>query len=311
MDLSVVVPCYNEEESLNELYNRLSDACKKADIKTFEIILVNDGSQDSTLSIMKELSEKDKNLTIVDLSRNHGHQIALSAGLSQATGDYVFILDADLQDPPELLTPMLERAKDGVDVVYGKRAVRKGETWFKLFASKAFYRTLSYLSDIKIPENVGDFRLITKRVHQQLQDMPEQHRFIRGMVSWIGYKQEAFIYERDPRFAGVTKYSFAKLIQFSVDAISSFSIRPLRISLVFALIGALFAAILGSYAVYNYIFNDVVSGWTSLATIITFFSSLQLICIGLIGEYIGRTYIQTKRRPLYIIRDIYKKGSKK
>ncbi|MBL4588804.1 MAG: glycosyltransferase family 2 protein [Alphaproteobacteria bacterium] len=311
MDLSVIIPCYNEEESLHELYKRVLATCKKADVKTYEIILINDGSDDKTLSIMKEMSAKDKKLVIVDLSRNHGHQIALSAGLSQATGNHVFILDADLQDPPELLHPMLERARAGIDVVYGKRAVRKGETWFKLFASKAFYKTLSYLSDIKIPENVGDFRLISKRVHEQLQAMPEQHRFIRGMISWIGYEQEAFLYERDARFAGVTKYSFTKLMQFSIDAISSFSIRPLRISLVFALLGALLAMLLGSYAIYSYIFKDTISGWTSLATIITFFSSLQLICIGVIGEYIGRTYIQTKERPLYIIRQIYKTSGKK
>ncbi len=310
MDLSVVIPCYNEEESLVELHRRVQSACKKADIKTYEIILVNDGSSDSTLSLMQDLSKKDKTLLIIDLSRNHGHQIALSAGLSQATGDYIFILDADLQDPPELLQPMLDRAKTGIDVVYGKRSVRKGETWFKLIAAKVFYKTLSYLSDIQIPENVGDFRLISKRVLDQLQDMPEQHRFIRGMIAWIGFPQEAFLYERDARYAGVTKYSFTKLIQFSMDAISSFSIRPLRISLVFALFGTLFAIFLGGSALYSYFFRDTISGWTSLAMIIAFFSSLQLICIGLIGEYIGRTYIQTKKRPLYIIRRLYKNGEK-
>ncbi len=310
MDLSIVIPCYNEEESLDELHKRLDATCKKADVKSYEIILVNDGSSDKTLSIMTQLSKKDKNLIIADLSRNHGHQLALSAGLSLATGEYIFVLDADLQDPPELLHPMLERARTGIDVIYGQRKIRKGETWFKIFASKAFYKTLSYLSDIPIPENVGDFRLMSKRVHEKLLSMPEQHRFIRGMIAWIGFEQEAFLYERDARYAGVTKYSFAKLIHFSIDAITSFSIRPLRISLLFALLGAILAFLLGSYAFYGYFFKDTISGWTSLATIVTFFSSLQLICIGLIGEYIGRTYIQTKERPLYMIRRLYKNGKK-
>lgn len=307
MDLSVVVPCYNEEGSIRELYKRTKAACEAAPVKSYEIILVNDGSKDETLSIMREMTRREKNLVAVDLSRNHGHQLALSAGLHQAKGDYILVLDADLQDPPELLTPMLERARAGVDVVYGQRKIRKGETWFKLFATNLFYKLLSFLSDTKIPENVGDFRLMSRRVLDQLLAMPEHHRFIRGMIAWIGFTQEAFLYERDARFAGETKYPFHKLLQFALDAISSFSIKPLRVSIVFAVFGSAVAFLLGLYALYGYFFGHVtVAGWASLACIITFFGSLQLICLGLIGEYIGRTYIEVKDRPLFIIKDIHK-----
>ena len=195
-------------------------------------------------------------------------------------------------------------------VVYGKRKERKGETWLKLATSKLFYKTLSFLSDTDIPENVGDFRLITKRVKDHVVSMPEQPRYVRGMISWVGFTQEEFLYERDARFAGETKWSFGKLLHFSVDAISSFSIRPLRISLLFAFIGCIIAAGLAMYAIYGYYFKNPISGWASLATIITFFSSLQLICIGVIGEYVGRAYMQGKNRPLFIIRDIYETNSK-
>jgi dolichol-phosphate mannosyltransferase len=310
MDLSVVIPCYNEEESLRETHRRVQAACEAAPIKSYEIILVNDGSKDGTLSIMQDLAKQDPHLVAVDLSRNHGHQLALTAGLFQSIGDHVLVLDADLQDPPELLTPMLERARDGVDVVYGKRASRVGETKFKLFMASMFYRLLSWASDINIPRDVGDFRLMSRRVVNEFKNMPEQHRFIRGMIAWVGFRQEEFPYRRDARFAGVTKYPFHKLVQFAFDAISSFSIRPLRLSIIFALFGAALAGCLGLFAIWSYFQHRTISGWASLATIITFFSSLQLICIGVIGEYIGRTYIQVKNRPLFIVRDIYKAEKK-
>lgn len=311
MDLSVVVPCYNEEESVAALYKRLAAVCLEAKVTSYEIILVNDGSQDGTLEIMKSLSAKDSNLMVVNLSRNHGHQLALSAGLSEAKGDYIFVLDADLQDPPELLHPMLERAKSGVDVVYGQRKHRKGETWFKLATATAFYRMLSFLSDTKIPENVGDFRLITRRVLDQLLSMPEQQRFIRGMIAWIGFRQEPFLYERDPRFAGVTKYPLIKLIHFAFDAITSFSIRPLRLAIPLSILGAFLAFLLGSYAILSYFFLDgTFPGWASLASIITFFSAAQLLCIALVGEYVGRAYIEVKRRPLFIVAEVIQNKEK-
>lgn len=308
MELSVVIPCYNEEESLDETYRRVKAACDSAPVKSYEVIFINDGSTDKTLSILKTLAQSDSHLVVIDLSRNHGQQLALTAGLFQAKGDYTLILDADLQDPPELLTAMLERAREGVDVVYGQRTRREGETKIKLLTSSLFYKLLSFLSETPIPRDVGDFRLISRRVLDHFKNMPEQHRFVRGMISWVGFQQEALPYDRDARFAGVTKYSFFKLLHLSLDAISSFSIRPLRISLLFAIFGAVLAGFLGLFAIWSYYNHRSVSGWASLATIITFFSSLQLICIGMIGEYIGRTYIEVKNRPLYMIREIYPPG---
>lgn len=305
MDLSVVIPCYNEEESIRELHRRVKGVCDTAPVASYEIILVNDGSYDQTPEIMRELVKTDKNLVIIDLSRNHGHQLALTAGLFHARGEHILVLDADLQDPPELLMPMLERAKAGVDVVYGKRDQRDGETAFKRFSASLFYRLLSYLSDTNIPRDVGDFRLISRRVLEQFKAMPEQHRFVRGMIAWVGFTQEAYSYERAPRFAGVTKYPFHKLVAFAFDAISSFSIRPLRVSLLFALFGVGLAGLLALYALYaHFTQSALVTGWASLATIITFFASLQLICIGVIGEYIGRTYMQVKNRPLFVVRAV-------
>ena len=305
MELSVVIPCYNEEESLAETHRRVKAACDAAKLGGYEIILVNDGSRDRTLEIMRGLCAQDPNLVAVDLSRNHGHQLALTAGLAQAKGDYIFILDADLQDPPELLEPMLARARAGIDVVYGKRGQREGETKFRLFLGNSFYRLLSYLSDIPIPEDVGDFRLMSRRVLLALQDMPEQHRFIRGMVAWIGFNQEPFVYKRAPRYAGVTKYPMSKLLSFAADAITSFSVKPLRVALLFAFMGAAFAGLLGIFAFVSYFYQRSVAGWASLASILAFFSSLQLVCIGMIGEYVGRTYLQTKNRPLFLIKGIY------
>lgn len=304
MDLSVVIPCYNEEESLQETCRRVKNACEDVVPGSYEVVLVNDGSKDRTYEIMQDIAREHKEFVLVDLSRNHGHQLALTAGLFEARGDYTLVLDADLQDPPELLGPMLERARSGVDVVYGKRDQRDGETFFKLMCASLFYRSLSLLSDYPIPRDVGDFRLISRRVLDQFKSMPEQHRFIRGMISWIGYKQEAFSYKRDPRFAGETKYSFMKLVQFALDAISSFSIKPLRISLVFSMVGVLCALVMAGIAVYSYFSGHGVVGWASLASLISFFASMQLICIGLIGEYLGRTYIQVKNRPLFIIRSV-------
>jgi glycosyltransferase involved in cell wall biosynthesis len=304
MDLSVVIPCYNEQESLRETYKRVKQACQDSKVSSYEIILVNDGSADKTMDIMADLHRQDHSVVVIDLSRNHGHQIALSAGLCHALGDYIFILDADLQDPPELLTPMLERARTGIDVVYGQRQQRSGETPFKLFTSSAFYRILSWLSDIPIPENVGDFRLISRRVLDQFLAMPEQQRFIRGMIAWIGFKQEAFPYKRDPRFAGITKYPLSKLLKFALDAISGFSIKPLRISMVFAAFGIALAGLLGLLALWSHFTQNTVSGWASLACMISFFSSLQLIALGVIGEYVGRTYIEVKNRPLFIVRTL-------
>lgn len=308
MDLSVVIPCYNEEESLAETHKRVKAACETAPVQSYEIILINDGSRDATARIMTELHTADNHTVIVDLSRNYGHQIALSAGLREARGNYIFVIDADLQDPPELLTPMLERARapDGPDVVYGQRETRKGETAFKLFTSRLFYKVLSWLSDIPIPEDVGDFRLMNRRVLDAFLAMPEHQRFIRGMIAWIGFKQEAFPYTREARFAGVTKYPLHKLLQFALDAISGFSIKPLRVSILFAVCGIAIAFFMALVAIWTHMFdrNSTVDGWASLACLISFFASMQLVCLGVIGEYVGRMYIEVKNRPLYILNKV-------
>jgi len=309
MDLSVVIPCYNEQENLLELHKRVSAAIKSAKVKNYEIVLVNDGSRDNTLMIMTELLTNDPRLVIVNLARNHGQQLALTAGLSETKGDYIFILDADLQDPPELLTTMLERARQGVDVVYGQRKSRQGETKFKLLMASLFYKTISYLSDTAIPPNASDFRLISRRILDKYLSMPEQQRFFRGMITWIGYRQEPVLFERDARFAGTTKYSFFKLVAYAIDAITSFSIKPLRIAIPFAIFGAILAGFLGLFALYSYFSGAGVTGWTSLACIMTFFASLQLLCLALVGEYIGRIYMEVKERPLFLIQDIIRSES--
>ncbi len=304
MDLSVVIPCYNEQENLPETYKRVKAACEAADVKTYEIIFVNDGSHDQTYPIIQSFCERDPSVVGLDFSRNFGHEAATTAGLTYARGDYIFLLDADLQDPPELLGPMLERMRTGCDVVYGQRETRAGEPRIKLLLAETFYRVLSWLSDVHIPKNTGDFRLMTRRAVDHFLEMHEQHRFTRGMISWVGFRQEALLYKREARFAGKTKYNFIKLVKLAFDAISGFSIRPLRISLLFALLGAILAVGLGLYAFLSYFFYRTIAGWASLATIITFFSSLQLICIGIAGEYIGRIYMEVKGRPLFIVREV-------
>jgi dolichol-phosphate mannosyltransferase len=306
MDLSVVIPCYNEEESLVETHKRVKAACEAAPVQSYEIVLVNDGSRDGTARIMAELHQLDRNTVIVDLSRNYGQQVALSAGLAESRGDYVFVIDADLQDPPEALTSMLERAKapDGPDVVYGQREKRKGETWVKLATSRAFYRVMTWLSDLPIPERTGDFRLMSRRVVDHFLAMPERQRFVRGMISWVGFKQEPYMYVREPRFAGVTKYPISKLVVLAFDAISGFSIKPLRISMLFAGIGIVVAGLMALLAFWSFFTHKAVSGWASLACMISFFSSMQLICLGVIGEYLGRTYMEVKNRPLYVLNKV-------
>lgn len=258
---------------------------------------------------MNELAMEDSRLLLVNLSRNHGHQLALSAGLRLCQGQRIFIIDADLQDPPELLPAMMQRMDTGVDVVYGQRIKRQGETAFKKFSAFAFYRFLRWLVDIDIPADTGDFRLISRRALNVLNGMPEHHRFIRGMVSWIGFKQEAFPYERDPRLVGETKYPFRKMMRLAFDAITGFSIRPLKLASYLGLALGGLAFLLLVYVIVNYFTGRVVDGWTSLATIILALGSFQLFAIGLFGEYLGRLYMESKNRPLYIIQEIVRMES--
>jgi glycosyltransferase involved in cell wall biosynthesis len=302
--LSVVIPCYNEEDNLAELYRRVSDACRRQMDKDFEIVLVNDGSRDATWPTMQRLVLEDPHVVAVNLSRNHGHQLALSAGLSVCHGQRILIIDADLQDPPELLPQMMALMDQGADVVYGQREKREGETWMKRTTAAAFYRILDRIVDVRIPVDTGDFRLISRRAVDILNSMPERHRFIRGMVSWIGLKQVPLRYVRNARFAGETKYPFRKMMSFALDAITAFSIVPLRIASHLGIVLGFGALLYLGYVIVGWARGDVVEGWTSVISIVLILGSIQLFVIGIMGEYVGRIYIEAKQRPKFLIADI-------
>jgi len=301
--LSIVVPCYNEEDSIPEFYRRMSAAARQA-VPRYEIVFVDDGSTDRTWALLREMTEADSSVTAVKLSRNHGHQLALTAGLTQCRGDRILVIDADLQDPPELLEPMLALLDAGADVVYGQRRIRRGETRFKTASAAIFYRLLRRLVDIDIPLNTGDFRLMTRRALDVLNNMPEHHRFIRGMVSWIGMRQVPILYDRDPRYAGETKYPLRKMIRFAIDAITGFSVAPLRLASFLGVAAAVLALGLMVYTLGSWLLGQTIAGWTSLTSIVLLIGSVQLIVLGIIGEYLGRLYIEAKRRPLFVIEAI-------
>ncbi len=302
--LSVVAPCYNEAGNVDTLVQRVSAACRDSVGDDYEILLVNDGSKDLTWAKISLLAEQDPHIVAVNLSRNHGHQLALSAGLAVCSGERILIIDADLQDPPELLGKMMALMNEGADVVYGQRTRRRGETWFKRTTASLFYRTLRYLVEIDIPLDTGDFRLVSRRALDILNRMPERYRFIRGMVSWIGLKQVALTYERDARFAGETNYPLRKMMHFAIDAITSFSIMPMRLASYIGLLtscGSIFAL---GYILLTWFQGENVQGWTSMMTVVLVIGSAQLLCLGVFGEYLGRLYMESKHRPLYIISDI-------
>jgi polyisoprenyl-phosphate glycosyltransferase len=303
--LSIVVPCYNEEESLAELHRRVSAVAHEVAGGSHEIVLVNDGSRDSTWRVMQALSASDPHLVAVNLSRNHGHQLALTAGLEICAGERILIIDADLQDPPELLPAMLrEMDLSGADVVYGVRRSREGETAFKKATAAFFYRALAKLSDVAIPIDTGDFRLMSRRALDALLAMPEQARFIRGMVAWIGFRQVPLAYDRAERHAGESKYPLRKMIAFAFDAISGFSIAPLRFASHVGLWLVAASALLLVYIAYGWLSGRTVEGWTSLMLVVVVLGSVQMFVLGMIGEYLGRLYIEAKRRPLYIVADV-------
>jgi dolichol-phosphate mannosyltransferase len=303
--LSIVVPCFNEEECLALLHERLSGAARASFGHDYEIILVNDGSRDRTWPIMQELSARDPHLTCVNLSRNHGHQLALTAGLDLARGHRILIVDADLQDPPELLAPMMEvMEREGADVVYGVRRTRAGETRFKRATAHAFYRLLSRATEIDIPLDAGDFRLMSRRALDVLLAMPEQARFVRGMVAWIGFKQLPFPYDRAERAAGETKYPLSKMIRFALDALTGFSSAPLKLASHFGLLLSLSSILIVIYIAYAFITGQNIQGWTSLMLVVVVLGAVQMFVLAMMGEYIGRLYSQAKQRPLYIVQDI-------
>ena len=302
--LSIVAPCYNEELVIEEFLRRVLVACEAEVGDDFEIVLINDGSSDTTLSLIRKHASSNKHIVGVDLARNHGHQIAVTAGLAIARGTRVLIIDADLQDPPELLHDLMQKMDEGFDVVYGKRRKRDGETKFKLLTAKAFYRLLHRLTQVDIPSDTGDFRLINRRTVDLLNKMPEQNRFLRGMIAWLGGKQTPLLYDRDARYAGETKYTFRKMVRLAIDAITGFSAAPLRLATVTALAAGLASIALSFYIFVSYAFFKPAPGWTSTLLIILATSTAQLISLGIIGEYLGRLYIQSKGRPLYIISEI-------
>ncbi len=303
--ISVVVPCFNEEAGIPELINRIVGVVEKLPSYEFEIMLINDGSKDHTWDKITEFINKYSIITGVNLSKNHGHQIALTAGLSVCSGDLIFVMDADLQDPPELLPDMLKiMQEEQADVVYGQRRHRAGESFFKLITAKMFYRLLSSLTSVEIPVDTGDFRLMTRRVLNVFLNMPEHNRFIRGMISWIGFRQVPLLYDRDARFCGETKYPLRKMIHLAVDAITAFSIKPLRIGVMLGVFGCFVGVGILIYCLCSFFAGHVVSGWTSLLSAIVIMGSLQLFLIGLIGEYIGKVFIEAQNRPMFTIAEV-------
>lgn len=304
MLLSIIVPCYNEEAVLLETHKRLTAVLVALEPLAYEIVYVDDGSQDRTLEMLRELHASSVHTRVVGLSRNFGHQVAVTAGLTHSSGDAVVVIDADLQDPPEVIPEMVARWQDGYDVVYGLRTDRQGETHFKLWTAKLFYRLLNRVSKVQIPPDVGDFRLMSRRAVAALIAMPERDRFLRGMVSWVGYRQVAVLYERAPRFAGTSKYPLLKMLRFALDGVLSFSYAPLRLAtfMGFAAMSMAFAGII--YAILLRIYtHDWVRGWASIFVAVLFLGGVQLVTIGIIGEYIGRIYDEVKQRPLYFVQE--------
>ncbi len=303
--LSIVVPCYNEEACLAELHTRLGIAARSVAAENYEIILINDGSRDQTWPMMQDLVKTDPRLAAINLSRNHGHQLALTAGLDLCRGDLILVVDADLQDPPELVEPMLATMKaEGADVVYGLRHSRAGETLFKRWSAAAFYRLLAGATDIAIPVDTGDFRLMTRRALNVFLAMPEQSRFVRGMVAWAGFRQVPYRYERPERFAGDTKYPLSKMISFAFDALTGFSSAPLKLASHAALWLAGGSVALIIYILISWLSGRAIQGWTSLMLIVVSIGAIQMFVLSMIGEYIGRLYNQSKQRPLYIVQDV-------
>jgi dolichol-phosphate mannosyltransferase len=302
---SFIVPIYNEEETLTELYRRLMPVADNLD-GTVELILINDGSRDRSLEMLRQLSQQDDRIVYLSLARNFGHQVAVTAGLNFAQGQAVIVLDADLQDPPELIPEMVELWRADYQVVYAQRIQRQQEGWFKRFTAYAFYRILKQLADVDIPTDTGDFCLMDRQVVNVLNHMPERNRYIRGLRSWIGFRQTAVRFHRDPRFAGEVKYTFRKSLRLAIDGLVSFSIVPLRISTYIGLLSALIAALMALLVLYWRLFerNSPVTGFTTIAIAIFFLGSVQLFSIGILGEYIGRIYEEVKGRPLYTLAEV-------
>ena len=301
--ISIIIPIFNEDEVLNECYNRISNICKSLSTYEYEIIFVNDGSVDKTSQILELIASQDKYVKVVSFSRNFGHQCAVTAGLKYVTGNAIVIIDADMQDPPELIPEMLKYWEQGYEVIYGKRKKRNGESKFKLLTASMFYKTLNALSDVEIPKDTGDFRLVDRKVVDVVNSMPEHNKFLRGLFSYVGFKPYAFEYERKARFAGQTKYPLKKMLKLATDGIIGFSTKPLKLLGNLGLFSILVSFIILVYSILSFTFkwNNITPGWTSIMVSITFFAGIQLVSLWVMSEYIGRIYDEAKGRPQYII----------
>ncbi|NJN06824.1 MAG: glycosyltransferase family 2 protein [Richelia sp. SL_2_1] len=303
--VSIVIPIYNEEENIPELYRRLQTVIEQLDGET-ELIFVDDGSRDNSLNLMREIHDRDYHFNYISLARNFGHQIAVTAGLNFVRGKVVIVMDADLQDPPELILPMIEKWQQGYQVVYAQRLSRKKETVLKRFTAYAFYRILRRLADVNIPPDTGDFCLMDREVVDILNSMPERNRYIRGLRAWVGFRQTAITFERDPRFAGKVKYSFAKSWALAINGIISFSRVPLKLATYLGMLSAGVALLMIFLVLYWRLFGlaSPLIGYTLITIALFFLGSVQLFCIGILGEYIGRIYEEVKGRPIYTVKEI-------
>jgi polyisoprenyl-phosphate glycosyltransferase len=302
---SLIVPVYNEAENIGELYRRVSAVMDKLPDSS-ELILVNDGSRDRTLEMLRELHHQDQRVCYLSLARNFGHQIAVTAGLQFSRGQAVIILDADLQDPPELIPDLLTKWQEGFQVVYAQRTRRQKESWFKRLSAYVFYLLLKQLADVEIPTDTGDFCLLDRQVVDLLNAMPERNRYIRGLRSWVGFKQTALLFDRDPRFAGEVKYTFTKSLKLAINGLASFSQVPLRLSTYLGLFAAFLSALMAILVLYWRLVSPVspLSGLATVLIAVFFFGAVQLLSIGILGEYIGRIYEEVKGRPLYTLAEV-------
>lgn len=300
--LSVVIPIYNEEMNIRKLYQRLCSALEALGA-TWEVVYVNDGSKDRSLSILQGLAETDRHVKYIDFSRNFGHQLAITAGIEHAKGEWIVIMDGDGQDPPELIPDLLNKAREGFEVVYARRRKRDGDNFLKKFTARMFYRLLAKITSIEIPVDTGDFRIIHRQIQRILSRMPEQHKYIRGQISWIGFNQTFLEYDREERMGGATKFDYRKMMRFALDGISSFSTWPLKVATISGFVVSAVAFVLIIYSLYQKFFGTTEPGWTSLHISVLFLGGIQLIGIGMLGEYLGRVSDNVKNRPHYIVRD--------
>jgi dolichol-phosphate mannosyltransferase len=300
---SIVAPCYNEEGNLHELHRRINEVMNQTD-ETWELVLINDGSADRTAEIMRQLHAQDPKVHFIDFARNFGHQVAVTAGMDYAQGEAVILIDSDLQDPPELILEMIQKWKEGYKVVYAVRSERKGETWFKLVTAKLFYRLIFRITEVSIPLDTGDFRLMDRKVVDAMKHMKERHRFIRGMTSWVGFKQTGVSYVRQERFAGQTSYPLRKMVKFASDAITGFSYFPLQLATYLGFIVAALSSVGMLAVILARLFgNQAFFGQATTLVMVLFLGGIQLISLGIIGEYLGRIYDEVKGRPLYIVNE--------